>query len=120
MGISSFEDLQVYQKAYSVSLEVHRFSLEMPEKEQYNLARQMRNASKSVCSNLAEGYAKSKASAAEFKRHIQMALGSAEEMRVWIQYCFDLGYLERERKGQWQASYQEIARMLHGLYSSWS
>ena len=119
MAIVSFQELQVYQKAYALSLDVHRKSLEMPTVEQYELARQMRKASKSICANLAEGYGKSKASPAEFKRYIQVALGSAEEMRVWIQYCFDLGYLAEAETENWQSGYQEIARMLQGLYKSW-
>ena len=119
MAIYSFEELQVYQKAYAVSLEVHRRSLEMPSVEQYELASQMRKASKSICANLAEGYGKSKASPAEFKRYIQVSLGSAEEMVVWIQYCFDLGYITFEQKEEWLSRYQEIARMLQGLYKSW-
>ena len=58
MDIKAFEDLEVFQRAYKVSLEVHRKSLEMPQIEQYALADQMRRASKSICVNLAEGFAK--------------------------------------------------------------
>ena len=79
----------------------------------------MRKASKSICANLAEGYGKSKASPAEFKRYIQVALGSAEEMRVWIQYCFDLVLLSDTMKQEWHDRYREIARMLQGLHKSW-
>ena len=37
-GIASFEDLQVFQKAYKISLEIHKKSLEFPKEEQYGLA----------------------------------------------------------------------------------
>ena len=50
-----FEDLQVFKKAYRLSLEVHRASLEFPVIEQRVLADQIRRASKSICANLAEG-----------------------------------------------------------------
>ena len=53
--VVSFEDLTVFQRAYRISLDVHRVSLEMPKIEQQALADQMRRASKSICSNLAEG-----------------------------------------------------------------
>ena len=43
----------MFQRAYRVSLEVHRFSLTMPQIEQYALADQLRRASKSICANLA-------------------------------------------------------------------
>ena len=49
------EDLEVFQRAYRVSLEVHRASLAFPQIEQFALADQIRRASKSICANLAEG-----------------------------------------------------------------
>ncbi len=93
-AVVSFEDLEVFQRAYRLSLEVHRKSLEMPKIEQQALADQMRRASKSICSNLAEGYGRQKQSKAEFKRFVWMAIGSSDEMRVWARYALDLGYID--------------------------
>ena len=117
--IASFEDLEVFKRAYRISLEVHRISLEFPQKEQYGLADQVRRASKSICANLAEGFGKQSQSTAEFKRFIQISIGSADEMRVWIRYCFDLGYIDQAQWQTWRDEYQEIARMLNGLAKSW-
>jgi four helix bundle protein len=112
---ASFEDLAVFQRAYRISLELHRASLGFPALEQRALGDQLRRASKSICANLAEGFAKQKRSPAEFKRFVQMALGSADEMRVWLRYCRDLGYIDAETWQQWRDEYQEIAKMLQGL-----
>ena len=117
--IATFEDLEVFKRAYRVSLEVHRISLQFPQIEQYGLADQIRRASKSICANLAEGFGKQSQSTAEFKRYIQISIGSADEMRVWIRYCFDLGYIEQSQWQSWRNEYQEIARMLQGLSKSW-
>jgi four helix bundle protein len=117
--ILRFEDLAVFQKAYAVSLEIHRMSLLLPKAEQYGLADQMRRASKSICANIAEGFGKQKVSSCEFRRYLQMALGSADEMRVWLRYCLDLGYIEDHHWQHWRDSYQEIAKMLQGLHASW-
>jgi four helix bundle protein len=117
--IASFEDLEVFKRAYRVSLEVHRISLQFPKIEQYGLADQLRRASKSICANLAEGFGKQSRSPAEFKRFIQISIGSADEMRVWIRYCLDLGYIEQAQWQTWRDEYQEIARMLQGLSNSW-
>jgi four helix bundle protein len=111
----SFERLDVFQRAYRVSLEIHRKSLKFPAIEQTALADQVRRASKSICANLAEGFAKQAHSKAEFKRFISMALGSADEMRVWIRYCRDLDYIDEETWQQWREDYQIVAKMLHGL-----
>ena len=117
--IESFEDLEVFQRAYRLSLEVHRKSLDFPKVEQYALADQIRRASKSICANIAEGFAKQGASAAEFKRYLAMAVGSADEMRVWARYCLDLGYIDEATWRHWRDAYQAIARMLQALSGKW-
>ena len=117
--VSSFEDLNVFQRAYQLSLDVHRSSLDFPKIEQAALADQVRRASKSICANVAEGFGRQRRSKAEYKRFLLMAIGSADEMQVWIKYCLDLGYLEPEIGQRWRTEYKEIAKMLQGLYSSW-
>ena len=91
--VTSFEDLDVFRRAYRVSLEVHRASLGFPRIEQSALADQLRRASKSICANIAEGFGRQKRSKPEFRRFLQMALGSSDEMRVWLRYALDLGYI---------------------------
>ena len=113
-----FEDLEVFKRAYRLSLEVHRQSLAFPREEQRALADQARRASKGICANLAEGFAKQHWSKPEFRRFVGMAVGSADEMRVWIRYCLDLGYIDEPTWKRWRDEYQEIAKMLHGLRKS--
>jgi four helix bundle protein len=115
---STFEDLQVFQRAYRISLEVHRASLRFPAVELYVLADQIRRASKSICGNIAEGFGKQRRSSAEFKRYLLMAIGSADEMQVWLRYCADLQYLDQEMCAMWRDEYRQIAKMLQGLYST--
>ena len=117
--LSSFEDLEVFQRAYRVSLDLHKATLRFPKVEERVLADQIRRASKSICGNIAEGFGKQRRSSAEFKRYLLMAIGSADEMQVWLRYCADLGYVDRETCERWRDEYRQIARMLQGLYSSW-
>ena len=117
--IKSFEDLEVFQRAYRLSLSVHQSSLKMPKEEQFGFCEQLRRASKSICANIAEGFSKQGYSKAEFKRFIQIALGSADEMRVWVRYCLDLGYISEKEWSDWREEYIEIAKMLQGLCRSW-
>jgi four helix bundle protein len=118
-GIKDCSELNVYRKAYEKSLEIHRETLKYPKLEQYELASQMRRASKSICANIAEGFGKQSISTAEFKRFLSMAIGSADEMRVWIRYSLDLGYINEAQSINWNESYTEIAKMLNGLHSKW-
>ena len=118
--VFTFEDLDVFKRAYVASLEIHRMSLKLPQVEQRVLADQLRRASKSICANIAEGFGKQRASRAEYKRFLSMAIGSADEMQVWLKYCADLEYVERDQCQSWREEYRQIAKMLQGLYSSWA
>ena len=118
-NVSTFEDLEVFQRAYRVSLDVHRVSLRFPKIEQYaGLADQIRRASKSICGNIAEGFGKQRQSTAEFKRYLRMAIGSADEMQVWMKYCADLEYVDQKLSERWRGEYGQIAHMLQGLSQS--
>ena len=118
MSYQGFEQLPVFKKAYQVSLDIHKNTKLFPKDEQYGLADQIRRSSKSVCANIAEGYAKQIVSKAEFRRFTGIALGSSDEMRVWLRYALDLGYIKQGEWQSWRDDYQEISKMLHGLYKS--
>ena len=79
---------------------------------------QIRRSSKSIVANLAEGFGKQGYSKGEFLRFIFIALGSADEVRVWLRYSMDLGYISETDWQRWRDQYEEIAKMLHGLAKS--
>ena len=116
MVAKSFEDLEVFQRSYRLSLEIHRVSLKLPQIEQRALGDQVRRASKSIPVNIAEGFGKQADSVAEFRRFLRIAMGSADEMRVWARYAFDLGYIDEETWRRWRDEYHAIAKMLQGLH----
>ena len=108
--------LDVFRRAYALSLDVHRASRRFPKSEQYGgVADQLRRASKSVCALLAEGSGRQIGSDVEFRRYVIMALGSVEETKLWSTYARDLGLVDAASAGTWQSSYEEVARMLQGL-----
>src|SRR5690349_16634272 len=115
MAAKSFEDLDVFKKAYRISLEIHKATLKFPDIEQRSVADQIRRASKSVCANIVEGFAKQVHSKAEFRRFVMNALGSSDEMRMWIRYCLDLGYIDEQTWQRWRDEYHAISKMLYVL-----
>jgi four helix bundle protein len=115
----SFEKLDVFQKAYDLSLAIHQRSLKFPQIEQWELASQMRRSSKSICANLVEGMGK-QMSAKDVIRFLRMSLGSCEETRLWLKYSVDLSYLTAEEFGPFDDGYGEVGRMLNGLIKYWS
>jgi four helix bundle protein len=119
-SVETFEDLEVFRRAYAVSLEMHKATLEFPKIEMFVLADQIRRASKSIPGNIAEGFGKQRNSKAEYGRYLMMAIGSADEMQVWLKYASDLNYVDREKCAAWRSEYRQIARMLQGLYSKLS
>ena len=74
----------------------------------------------SVCALLVEGASRQPASDTEFRRYVMMAVGSADEARLWCEYAADLGFVPRETSRGWQNELSEIARMLQGLRASLS
>ena len=119
-SVSTVEDLDVFRRAYLISLDLHQASLKFPKIEQFGgLADQVRRASKSICANLAEGFGKQRQSNLEFKRYLLMAIGSADEMQVWLKYCSDLEYIDQKTCAQWRDEYRQIARMLQSLATKW-
>ena len=84
-------DLKVFQRAYRLSLELHRASLEWPRVERYGgIADQLRRSAKAVCALMVEGGGRQPGSNAEFRRYLSMAMGSADEARLWCDYAADL------------------------------
>lgn len=116
--VKSVYDLDVYQSAYRLALELHKTALNFPKEEQFALSSQMRRASKSICANLAEGFAKSHKSPAEFRRFCLIALGSAEETKVWIDFARDLDYISVSQSDSWKTGYTTICKQLNKLIES--
>jgi len=114
----SFEELEVFKRAYKASLQIHKISKNFPKDEIFSLTDQIRRCSKSICANLAEGFAKQIASRKEFKRYILISLASSDEVRVWLRYCLDLEYINKEEWQNFRQEYLEISKMLQGLYKS--
>ena len=92
--------LDVFRRAYVLSLDVHRATQEFPKSEQYGgVADQLRRSSKSICALLVEGAGRQANSDAEFRRYVVMALGSADEAKLWCAYARDLGFAEARTAG---------------------
>ena len=113
------EDLDVFKRAYKLSLELHRASLTFPKIEQFaGLGDQLRRSSKSVCGLIVEGRGRQAASVKEFARYLTMAVGSAEETKLWLRYAGDLGYVQIAQSDEWREEVTQIIRMLQGLKAS--
>lgn len=93
MRTRSFKDLIVWQKAYKLVLEMYRITKDFPKSEIYGLAGQMRRASVSLPSNIAEGYGRKHET--EYKRFLSIAYGSLAELETQYLLAIDLEYLNK-------------------------
>lgn len=48
-----------------------------------------------------------------------MALGSSDEMLVWLDFCKDLGYFSSEQVSKFMQEYEEISKMIFALNKNW-
>jgi four helix bundle protein len=117
-AIRSYEDIEAYQRAMRLLVPVHRLALTFPDYERFELASQLRRASKSIPANIAEGYGK-KASARQFKAYLDTALGSANEVIVHLNVALELGYAAPTEVDELIAGYTVVAKQLHRLRDAW-
>lgn len=90
----SFQDLQVWQKAHELVLELYRTTRGFPKEEIYVLTAQLRRAAISIPSNIAEGFHRRGTS--DKLRFLNFAEASLEEVRYQLILSKDLGYLDSE------------------------
>ena len=116
----SFRDIIAYKKAYELSLQLHKISLNMPRFEEVELGGQLRRASKSVCLNIAEGFSRKNASLQEFKRFLVIARSSCDEIRCALDYCKDLGYIDKNLYAKFESECIEVGKLLTSMIKTWN
>jgi len=116
--IRTYHDLEVFRESYAAALAVSKLTKKFPRLEQFELARQLRRAARSVPANIVEGWAK-RASVAEFKRYLQVAVGSCDEVRMWLDMSKDEGYISEEECKELKDRYNRIGAMLQSLRKQW-
>ena len=114
--IERFEDLIVWQKALMVSKKVYILSSGGPWSRDYSLKDQVRKASVSVISNIAEGFGRH--GKQDFRHFLSMANGSANEVRAQLHLARELGYVSSEEINKVIDLCSEVSRMIKGLRNS--
>ena len=111
-----YVDLEVYKRSFAFALRVHELTQRFPPLEQTELARQLRRSSKSIVSNLAEGTSRFALSKKEQQRFLVIAVGSADESKLWLTMSHQLRYLSDSEHQSLAAELDEIGKMLYGLW----
>ena len=109
-----YKGLDVYKRSYKLAKDIHQLTQSFPSFERYELGSQVRRAAVSIALNIAEGYGR-KDSVREFQHFLRMALGSCNEVRVLIEMCRDLGYVEEEKYHGLDEQFEIVGRQLYRL-----
>jgi four helix bundle protein len=116
MRIFSFEKPIVWQKARQLSIKIYKSTKHFPSEEKFGITSQMRRATISISSNIAEGTGRH--SAKDKARFTEMAYGSALELLNQCILSNDLEFLEENKYLELRKDLTEITAMLDGLYKS--
>jgi len=108
-----FRNLQVWEKAHSLTLNVYKATSSLPKDELYGLTSQIRRSSASIPTNIAEGCGRS--GNAELARFMPIGMGSASELEYQLLLAHDLNYLDQSTYALLDEKVTEVKRMLTGF-----
>ena len=112
--MKSFKDLIVYKKAFSLAMKIYHVTKNFSKDELYSLTNQIRKSSRSVCSNIAEGYRKR-----QYPSHFISKISDADmensETQVWIDFASSCNYIYKNVKQDLENESIEIGRLLNHM-----
>ena len=112
-NMKDFRQLKVWEKSHQPALAIYKITAKFPKEELYGLTSQVRRASMSIPTNIAEGCGRN--TDADFARFLQMAMGSASETEYQLLLSLDLGFLNKEQYDKLNPDVTEVKRMLASL-----
>jgi len=111
--MKTHKELLVWQKSMDLSVFVYKITNAFPKEELYGITNQMRRASVSIPSNIAEGHGRF--SDKEFVRFLFISLGSASELETQINLSLRLEFLSEDNYKILNEMVQEVLKMLVAL-----
>jgi len=112
--IRHFRDLEVYQRAFAAAMVIYTLTKGFPAEEKYSLVDQIRRASRSVCSNLAEAWRKRRYPAV-FKNKVTDSMQEASETQCWLEFSLACGYIDQSTFDKLDQEYEQIIAMLNSM-----
>ncbi len=113
--MQDFKNLTVWQMARQLTKSIYKLTMDFPGSEEFGLKSQMRRASVSICTNIAEGCGRR--GDRELRRFVDVAMGSACELECETILSFDLAFMTEPMQEQILEKLIEIKRMFGSLAS---
>lgn len=112
----NFKDIKVWQKSVDLAVKVYHITKEFPSEEKFGMTSQMRRASVSIPSNIAEGTAKS--TSKSFVNYLDISLGESYELETQAIIANLVGLLDKEQFTSLESDISEVQRMINGFIST--
>lgn len=113
MKIINFRDLEIWKLGKEIVKEIYNITKQFPKAETFGLISQMRRATISIPSNIAEGF--NRFHNKEYRQFLYMALGSCAELETQIEISGDLEYIDVINKGILLEKIDHESRMIRNL-----
>ena len=117
MSIKSYEDLEIYQKAYNLALKIHGIISDLPKSEQFEEGSQVRRSSKSIAVNIVEGFGRRRYKN-DFIKFLTYARASCEETIVHLKFLHDTGNIEKDKYEDLKIEFNDLSRKIYKFISS--
>lgn len=114
-----YTELEVYKRSYHLAVEIYRLSLDLPRELQFDLADQIRRASRSIPSNIAEGFGRHH-SKKDLINFLRVALGSNDEILFNLNFMKDVNLITKQKFDYFFQEYSVCGKQLNRLISSLS
>ena len=112
--IRHFRDLDVYRRAFDVAMKIFELTKTFPGDERFSMVDQMRRASRSVCSNIAEGWRKRRYISV-FRNKMTDAMQEASETQCWLEFAYACRYISEDEFQNLDVEYENIIGMLSSI-----
>jgi len=116
VSVKHFEDLIAWQKARELTRKIYKVTSQGEFSRDYGLRDQIRRASVSVMSNLAEGF--DRGGRSEFHQFLVIAKGSCAEVRAQLYVALDAGFISNEVFEKLIGLSHEVSKLIGGLRSA--
>ena len=111
---TGFRNLLVYKKALALAMDIYHTSKKFPKEELYSLTSQIRRSSRSVCSNIGEGYRKR-----QYQAHFVSKISDSDmentETQVWFDFALSCDYITKEVFDDFNDRSEEVGRLLNHM-----
>lgn len=114
MSNNNFRELTVYKKAFSLAMDIFHLSKKFPAEEKFGLTSQVRRSSRSVCSNIGEGYRKR-----QYPAHFVSKASDSDmensETQVWLDFALACEYINKQEYKSLVERTEEIGKLINHM-----